>query len=65
MASSPTDPRSKSALCFTQEAESVLASTNVTADGGKDYEAIVQKFEGFFKVRRNVIFERARFNWRN
>ena len=25
----------------------------------------MQKFEEFFKVRRNVIFERARFNRRN
>ena len=29
------------------------------------YDGIIETFESFFKVRKNVIFERARFNWRN
>ena len=38
---------------------------NATADDHKDYDKVVQKFEGFFNVRRNVIFKRTRFNRRN
>ena len=31
----------------------------------KKYTGVLRKFDGFFKVRRNIIFERARFNRRN
>ena len=51
--------------CLGEEAESVLVSICATEDDRKDYAAIVGKFEAFFRVRRNVIFERARFNRRN
>ena len=51
--------------CLGEEAESVLTSTSTTADDRKDYETIVGKLDSFFQVRRNVIFERARFNRRN
>ena len=51
--------------CLGEEAEGVLTSTNVTADERKVYDTVVGKFDAFFKVRRNVIFERARFNRRN
>ena len=40
--------------CIGEEAEAVLSEKSVCG-----------KFDGFFKVRRNVIFERARFNRRN
>ena len=29
------------------------------------YDTVITKLDGFFKVRKNVIFERARFNRRN
>jgi hypothetical protein len=29
------------------------------------YEMVMEKFDSFFKVRKNMIFERARFNQRN
>ena len=51
--------------CIGEEAESVLSSMNVTLDERRDYDAVLKKFDAFFKVRRNVIFERARFNCRN
>ena len=51
--------------CLGEEAEGVLTSTNATADERKVYDTVVGKFDAFFKVRRNVIFERARFNRRN
>ena len=51
--------------CLGEEAEGVLASTNITAEQCEVYDTVVAKFDGFFKVRRNVIFERARFNRRH
>ena len=47
-----------------EEAESVLTSTNISEDERKDYAAVLAKFDGFFQVRRNVIFERTQFNRR-
>ena len=37
--------------CLGEEAEAVLSSTNATADD-----------RSFFKVRKNIIYERSRFN---
>ena len=51
--------------CLGEEAESVLTSTNATEDERKVYDTVMGKFDAFFQVRRNVIFERARFNRRN
>jgi len=48
--------------CLGEEAEAVLSSTNATTDDQKDYTCILEKFDSFFNVRKNVIFERARFN---
>ena len=48
-----------------EEADDVLSSTNITAEERKVYATVMEKFEGFFKVRKNIIFERARFNRRN
>ena len=51
--------------CLGEESEAVLSSTNPSEDDLTDYAKILGKFNGFFKVRKNVIFERARFNRRN
>ena len=51
--------------CLGEEAESVLTSTNATAEERGVYSTVMGKFDAFFQVRRNVIFERARFNRRN
>lgn len=51
--------------CLGEEAEDVLTSTNITNDDRKKYDAVVGKFDEFFKVRKNVIYERARFNRRS
>ena len=50
--------------CLGEEAESVVTSTNISEEEWKDYAAVLAKFDGFFQVTRNVIFERARFNRR-
>ena len=51
--------------CLGEEAELVLMSTSATADDCKDHASIMAKFDAFFKIRRNIIFERAQFNRRN
>jgi hypothetical protein len=51
--------------CLGEQAEAVLSSTNASEEELKDYDAVVKKFDEFFKVRKNTIFERARFNRRN
>ena len=42
-----------------------MTSTNITDEERKLYDTVMSKFDAFFKVRRNVIYERARFNRRN
>ena len=51
--------------CIGEEAESVLNSTNTTEDERKVYQTVLDKFDSFFRVRRNVIYEHTRFNRRN
>ena len=51
--------------CLGEQAEAVLTSTNITAEERKIYDTVIAKLDEFFKVRKNVIFERARFNRRN
>ena len=48
-----------------EDAEEVLTSSNITEDNKKNYDEVIAKFKEFFRIRRNVIFERARFNRRN
>ena len=48
-----------------EEAENVLTSTGISDDERKRYDAVMSKLDGFLKVRKNLIFERARFNQRN
>ena len=50
--------------CMGEDADDTLTSTHITADERKQYQAVIAKLDGFFQVRRNVIFERARFNRR-
>ena len=50
--------------CMGQDAEETLASTNITATDREQYHRVLAQFDSFYKVRRNVIFERAKFNRR-
>ena len=60
------EPRQVSTLlyCMGEEAEPVLSSTNITEADREKYNSVVAKFDAFFQVRKNVIFERAKFNRR-
>ena len=51
--------------CMGEEAEDVLTSTGISDEEWKWYDAVMSKLDGFFKVRKNQIFERTRFNQRN
>ena len=45
-------------------AEDILVSFNLSEDDRKDYDTVERKFEDHFVVRRNTIYERAKFNQR-
>ena len=51
--------------CLGEEADAVLTSTNIKEEDKTKYDAVLGKFDAFFQVRKNTIFERARFNRRN
>ena len=42
-----------------------MRSTHISDDDRKKYDTVLGKFDEFFQVRKNVIFERARFNRRH
>ena len=48
--------------CMGEEAGDVLSLTNITEANRKKYDQVVKKFDDFFKVRRNTVFERVKFN---
>ena len=50
--------------CLGEDADDVLVLTNVAEDEHKRYKDIMAKFDDHFKIHRNLIFERARFNKR-
>lgn len=62
---SPSKQANTLLYCLGEEADAVLTSTNATADERASYDSVIGKFNEFFNVRKNVIFERARFNRRN
>ena len=61
------EPRQASALlyCMGESAEDVLTSTGISDADREKYTSVMNALETFFKVRRNVILERAKFNRRN
>jgi len=46
------------------EADEIFNSFTMTTEARKEYDAVKAKFEGHFIIKRNVIFERAKFNLR-
>ena len=51
--------------CLGEEANDVLTLTGISDTDRNKYETVMSKFDEFFTVRRNIMFERARFNQRN
>ena len=48
-----------------EEADDIMVSFGLTADDAKQYELVKNRFESHFIVKRNIIFERAKFNHRS
>ena len=48
--------------CLGTDAEDILLTTNISTEHRKKYQKVLETFDEFFAVRRNVIFERTRFN---
>ena len=42
--------------CLGEEAHDVLTSTSISAEDKKVYAKVLEKFDGYFDVRKNVIF---------
>ena len=62
--SKESEPRQVSALlyCMGEQSDSVLNSTNISNEDREKYASVMSKFDEYFKVSHNVIFERAQFN---
>ena len=45
--------------CMGEEAENILSSTGISDEDKKKYDKVVEKFDLYFAVRRNLLFERA------
>jgi len=48
-----------------EEADDIVMSFGLTTEEAKQYNMVKGKFEAHFVVKRNVIFERAKFNLRS
>ena len=51
--------------CMGEEFEALMDSMNVNDEEKQDYAVVLVQFDDFFNVRRNIIFEPARFNCRS
>jgi hypothetical protein len=49
---------------MSEEGDDVLTSTNISAANRKKFDSVIGKFDVFFDVRKNVIYECAKFNQR-
>ena len=48
--------------CLGEDTEEVLDTTWISAEGKKKYSKVIDEFDKHFKVKKNVIVERACFN---
>ena len=62
--SAESEERQVSSLmyCMGEDAEEILATTNITVEQKKEYRRVVQKFDEYFQVRKNLVYERESFN---
>ena len=65
LASTPDEQQTSTLLyCLGEEADDVLKSAGAKEADKATVDALIKKFDEFFATRRNVIYERARFNLR-
>ncbi|XP_066029036.1 uncharacterized protein [Pocillopora verrucosa] len=48
-----------------EEVDDIMVSFELTTDDAMQYELVTNRFESHFIVKRNIIFERAKFNLRS
>ena len=48
--------------CMGEDAEDILSTTNISEEHKKVYSRVLSKFDEYFGVRKNLVFERATFN---
>ena len=58
-------PGVHTAVLMGEEAGDVLMTAKIEEANRQKYDKVIDKFDGFFKVRRNTDFERAKFNRHN
>ena len=46
------------------KSDDILATFGLTNDDSKKFDVVKDKFDGYFVKRRNIIYERAKFNQR-
>ena len=51
--------------CLGKDAKEILDTTRISEEDRKSYTKVIGEFDNYFKVCKNIIFERARFNRRN
>ena len=51
--------------CLAEDAEDVLDTKRISSGDKNKCDKVVEAFDNYFKVCKNIIFERARFNKRN
>jgi hypothetical protein len=61
-----SDENQVNTLIYTMgtEADDIIQSLGISEEEQKRYDVVKQKLENFFIIKRNVIFERAKFNLR-
>jgi len=47
-----------------EKSEDIFKAFGLSADDSKIYQVVKEKFDDYFEVRKNIIFERAKFNQR-
>ena len=50
--------------CLGKRAEDIITSFNLSESDAKKFDFVIERFNQFFIVKKNVIFERAQFNRR-
>ena len=50
--------------CMGEEADDIMSSFGLTEEDSKSFETVKTKFESHFIKKRNVVYERAKFNLR-
>ncbi len=64
--SSKTEPRQVSTLlyCMGHRSEDIFKSFNLSDDDAKKFNTVIQQFDDFYIVKKNIVYERAQFNRR-